>query len=449
MSQVMQNHVLRVGQTVCVSSREQSRTLRPPGYPGCSAMNCGYFSPQGWAEPPTTLPGGGLCGAHPQFGHEAVHTQGMGQRDTPLDRPTASQQPEEEEDAGTDHLVSPTLDISIESLNQLILEIDPTFQPLTCEPGKDVVQRTFQGDVAATKKPEPEAIDIKYIEMTPGSALSPVLLRGPPSPSARAAAGPTQPFSHPNLKVPPGPTSPRLGTRSRAVSPTSSKASECVAVPRPCTAAQTNSISYGPDTPGSSPGLDALLRPVQVVRAQRSSHISLLSTSPGSDTSYILGSSTHSLHHDDSDAHPAACASPASPCPSPATTGSRSEEPFGLSLPQPVAACSPKASLSPKGQASSCPPSILSSAAEIPVLLVNGCLQQAEEALGLPRAPPAITKQSPPPSGPPRLGGLNAALSAPALSCAPDGPLGTGQPTMKFVMDTSRYWFKPSISRDR
>lgn len=24
-----------------------------------------------------------------------------------------------------------------------------------------------------------------------------------------------------------------------------------------------------------------------------------------------------------------------------------------------------------------------------------------------------------------------------------------GQPTMKFVMDTSKYWFKPSISRDR
>lgn len=38
--------------------------------------------------------------------------------------------------------------------------------------------------------------------------------------------------------------------------------------------------------------------------------------------------------------------------------------------------------------------------------------------------------------------------SCPQL-CPPSlaGPL--GQPTMKFVMDTSKYWFKPSISRDR
>lgn len=30
---------------------------------------------------------------------------------------------------------SPTLDISIENLNRLILEIDPTFQPLQLKPG--------------------------------------------------------------------------------------------------------------------------------------------------------------------------------------------------------------------------------------------------------------------------------------------------------------------------
>ena len=29
------------------------------------------------------------------------------------------------------------------------------------------------------------------------------------------------------------------------------------------------------------------------------------------------------------------------------------------------------------------------------------------------------------------------------------GPLRAGQPTMKFVMDTSKYWFKPSITRDQ
>uniref|UniRef100_A0A8C0BYR8 Tensin 4 n=1 Tax=Buteo japonicus TaxID=224669 RepID=A0A8C0BYR8_9AVES len=452
MSQVIQNHVLRVGQTVCVSSQEESKSLHPAGYPGCSAlpMKYAYYSTEGWADPSTMvhtnarlLPGGGL--------------------------PTAPYQPTEEEDAGKDpeaHLVSPTLDISIESLNQLILEIDPTFQPLTCKPVKDAIQPASQGDTAATKKQHPEAIDIKYIEMTPGRATCPELLQGSPSPSGTPFSrspqgngflpqkgGPRGNYSTSGSVVfssPPGPASPRSGTSSCAASPTCSKASECIAVPRQCTAGQTDSISYGPGALSTSPGFDNLLKPVHVVRAQqRSSWVSLLSTSPGSDTSYILGSSTHSLHNDDSDAHPSACRSadcpsPASslgsPCPPSPSIRSYSGEAFGLSPQQPRAACSTKAntSLSQKGQASSCPPSILNSAADIPVLLVNGCLEQGDASSRLAKAPQASLKQTPPPS-----------CSPICLFIAPESPLRAGQPTMKFVMDTSKYWFKPSITRDQ
>ncbi|KAM6399349.1 tensin-4 [Rhynochetos jubatus] len=475
MSQVIQNHVLRVGQTVCVSSQEESKSLHPAGYPGCSAlpMKYAYYSTESWADPAAMvhtkarlLPGGGLYGAHPVFEHVAAHAQGKGQQDAPLERPAVLYQPKEERDTGTDpepHLVSPTLDISIESLNQLILEIDPTFQPLTCKPVKDAVQEAASqgdGDAAATKKQDPGAIDIKYIEMTPGRAACPRLLQGPPSPSytlfsrspqgngflpqtgglrGNCSTGGTVVFS--------SPASPRAGTT------TCSKASEGIAVPQQRAAGQTDSISYGPGGLCTPPGFDNLLKPVQVVRAQqRSSWVSLLSTSPGSDTSYVLGSSTHSLHHDDSDAPPAA--SPlGSPCPPSPSIRSHSGEAFGLSPHQPRAACSTKAStsLSQKGQASSCPPSILNSAADIPVLLVNGCLEHGDASSTLARAPPASVKQPPPPSCSPasRLGGLNNALSAPALSCISDSPLRAGQPTMKFVMDTSKYWFKPSVSRDR
>ncbi|NXF51343.1 TENS4 protein, partial [Oceanites oceanicus] len=485
MSQVIQNHVLRVGQTVCVSSQEESKSLRPAGYPGCSAlpMKYSYYSTEGWADPPATahanarlLPSGALYGARPVF--EPVAAQGKGQQDSSLERPAAPYQPEEE-DTGTDpeaHLVSPTLDISIENLNQLILEIDPTFQPLTCKPVKDAVQPAPQGDAAATKKQEPEAIDIKYIEMTPGRATRPELLQGSPSPSGTPFSRSPQGNGFLPQKVglrgnfstsgsvvfssPPGPASPHSGAPSCAASPTRSKASECVAVPRQCAAGRTDSISCGP---GTSLGFDNLLKPVNVVRTQqRSSWVSLLSTSPGSDTSYILGSSTHSLHNDDSDAHPAACCSagcpsPASslgsPCPPSPSIRSHSGEAFGLSPHQPRAACSAKANTSPsqKGQASSCPPSILDSAADIPVLLVNGCLEQGDASSRLAKAPPASVKRSPPPSCSPApgLGGLNNALSAPALSCVSDSPLRAGQPTMKFVMDTSKYWFKPSITRDQ
>ncbi|XP_072742131.1 tensin-4 [Ciconia boyciana] len=491
MSQVIQNHVLRVGQTVCVSSQEESKSLHPAGYPGCSTlpMKYAYYSTEGWADPSAMvhanarlLPSGGLYQAHPVFEHAAAHAQGKGQQDLSLERPTAPYQPKAEEDTGTDpeaHLVSPTLDISIESLNQLILEIDPTFQPLMFKPVKDGVQPACQGDAAATKKQDPEAIDIKYIEMTPDRATCPELLQGSPSPSgmpfSRSPQGngflPQKGGLRGNYSTsgsvvfssPPGPASPGSAAPSCSASRTCSKASECIAIPQQCAAGQTDSISYGPRALGTSPGFDNLLKPVHVVRAlQRSSWVSQLSTSPGSDTSYILGSSTHSLHNDDSDAHPAACRSadcpsPASslgsPCPPSPSIGSHSGEAFGLSPHQPRAACSTTAntSLAQKGQASSCPPSILNSAADIPVLLVNGCLEQGDASSRLAKAPPASVKQSPPPSCSPasRLGGLNNALSAPALSCVSDSPLRAGQPTMKFVMDTSKYWFKPNITRDQ
>lgn len=35
------------------------------------------------------------------------------------------------------------------------------------------------------------------------------------------------------------------------------------------------------------------------------------------------------------------------------------------------------------------------------------------------------------------------------LPCLPPGPTRDMQPTMKFVMDTSKYWFKPSITREQ
>ncbi|NWW81360.1 TENS4 protein, partial [Climacteris rufus] len=477
MSQVIEAHVLRVGQTVCISSPEESKSLHPAGYPGCSALpgKYVYYSTEAWTDPPSMvhpkarlLPGGRLYGAQPVLEHVAAHTQGKGQQDSSMERPPAPHQSEEENTSMDPEPVSPSLDITIETLNQMILEIDPTFQPLPCRPLKGTAQPAAQGDTTATKKQDPEAIDIKYIELTPGRATGPDLPQGSPSPSGtpfsrspqangflpqkgglggKYSASDTVVFSSP-----PGPSSPQSAALS------CSKASESSSSPRQCLAGHTDTISYSPGALGSSPGMDNLLKPVQVVRArQRGSWVSQLSTSPGSDTSYILGSSTHSLHNEDSDASAAACPSPSSSLGSPCSPShgivSPSKEAFGQSLSQPRAGSSPSAStsLAQKGQASSCPPSILTSAADIPVLLVNGCLEQGDGPPGLARAPPSSARPLPPPGCSPatRPGGLNNALSAPALSCLSDSPLRAEQPTMKFVMDTSKYWFKPSISRDR
>ncbi|NWR88550.1 TENS4 protein, partial [Furnarius figulus] len=475
MSQVIQNHVLRVGQSVCVSSPGEGESLCPPGYPGCSALpgKYIYYSTDSWAGPASVvhpkahlLPRGRLYGAQPVLEHGAARTQGKGQQDSSLERPTARCQPKQEGSTSTDpeaQPMSPSLDISLEALNQMILELDPTFQLLPQGLVKDPAQPAAQGDTAATKKQDTEAIDIKYIELTPGRATGPELLQGSPSPSGTsfsrspqangfltqkgALGGKYSTSDSVVFSSPPKPSSPGSAT------PSCSKASESITAPRQCPAGHTDSTSYGL---GTSPGFDHLLKPLHVVRAQqRGSWVSQLSTSPGSDTSYILGSSTHSLHNEDSDVPTAACPSPASslgsPCPP--SPGTHSREAFGQSPPQPRAGSSPSTSTSlcQKGQASSCPPSILTSAADIPVLLVNGCLEQGDGSPQPAKAPPSSASQLPPPgcSPAPRLGGLNNALSAPALTCVPDSPLRAGQPTMKFVMDTSKYWFKPSISRDR
>ncbi|NXA69080.1 TENS4 protein, partial [Mohoua ochrocephala] len=468
MSQVIESHVLRVGQTVCISSPEESKSLHPAGYPGKYV----YYSTEAWADPPSMvhpkarlLPGGRAFGAQPASEHVAAHTQGKGQQNSSLERPPAPCQPKEEENTSVDpeaQPMSPSLDITIETLNQMILEIDPTFQPLPCRPVKDAAPPTARGDTAATKKQDPEAIDIKYIELTPGRATGPDLPQGSPSPSGTpfsrspqangflpqkgALGGKYSTSDSVVFSSPPGSLSPRSAALSCSKSPESTSA------PQQCLAGHTDTASYSPGALATSPGIDNLLKPVHVLRTQqRGSWVSQLSTSPGSDTSYILGSSTHSLHNEDSDASAAACPSPSSslgsPCSPSSGIVSHSREALGQSPSQPRAGTS----LVQKGQASSCPPSILTSAADIPVLLVNGCLEQGDGSPRLAKAPPSSATQPPLPSCSPasRLGGLNNALSAPALSCLSDSPPRAGQPTMKFVMDTSKYWFKPSISRDR
>ncbi|NXB80014.1 TENS4 protein, partial [Donacobius atricapilla] len=477
MSQVIESHVLRVGQTVCISSPEESKSLHVVGYPGCSALpgKYVYYSTESWTDPPSMvhpkahlLPSRRAYGAQPVLEHVAAHTQGKGQQNSSLERPPAPCQPKEENTSMDPEAqpMSPSLDVTLENLNQLMLEIDPTFQPLPCGPVKDGAQPAAQGDAMATKKQDPEAIDIKYIELTPGRATGPDLPQGSPSPSGTPFSRSPQANSFLPQKgtlggkyntsdsvvfsSPPGPSSPQSATLS------CSKASESSSVPWQCVAGHTDTVSCCRGALSTSPGVDNLLKPVQLLRArQRGSWVSQLSTSPGSDTSYILGSSTHSLLNEDSDA--SAAASPSSSLGSPCSPSSgivpHSRAAFAQSPPQPLAGSSPSAgtSLAQKGQASSCPPSILTSAADIPVLLVNGCLEHGDGPPQLAKASPSSAMQPPVPGCSPasRLGGLNNALSAPALSCLSDSALKAEQPTMKFVMDTSKYWFKPSISRDQ
>lgn len=135
MSQVIHSHVLRVGQSVCVPSQEGTQRLPTP---------CSYYSTDAWAEP-----GAVCCAAAP------LPTRGL-----QGGHPTPQEPSLQWEDVGTEpntHLGSPILDISIENLNRMILELDPSFQPLSCQLRKDVAVPTARGNTAGTPQHDVEA----------------------------------------------------------------------------------------------------------------------------------------------------------------------------------------------------------------------------------------------------------------------------------------------------
>ena len=104
-----------------------------------------------------------------------------------------------------------------------------------------------------------------------------------------------------------------------------------------------------------------------------------------------------------------------------------------------------------KEQASSCPASVTNSMADIPIVLINGSPEpQSPPAQRTPGHQDSVQSRVTSPSH------LCQAIKSPSktlpdvpLPASPDGPAKDMQPTMKFVMDTSKYWFKPSITREQ
>uniref|UniRef100_A0A8C3FEB3 Tensin 4 n=1 Tax=Chrysemys picta bellii TaxID=8478 RepID=A0A8C3FEB3_CHRPI len=456
MSQVIPSHVLRVGQTIRVASQEESRSLHPAGSPCCSSLTttCSYYSAEGWlSQPIMAQTKARLHGPNSDAVFTRVASPTRGKEHQTEGTPEASP-------------VSPTLDVSIENLNQLILEIDPTFQPLLLKPDsskKYTAQPTSPGNAA-----------IKYIEMTPARAKSHESMQGSASPCVTPLSMSPQgscfllardnctPNGSLVFSSPSGPDSNRAAPQTQP--PTGSspqtcyRVSECVSIPQ---RGQKDCISYGPNTLlATSPGLESLRKALYIGRApQRTSRVSVLSTSPGSDTSYMLGS-TQSLLNDDSDAYQPAHRSAESPL-SVGSFGSPCLASPGIQVDRFGDAFSPGSnsnkvnnSSSPplqKGHASSCPPSIVNSMADIPILLVNGCLEHGETSPRMGKDFQRSVKQTIPPNSSSSSGinSLNKTSSETSLSFCSAGPSKDGEPTMKFVMDTSKYWFKPSITRDQ
>ncbi|XP_061447154.1 tensin-4 isoform X2 [Rhineura floridana] len=235
-------------------------------------------------------------------------------------------------------------------------------------------------------------------------------------------------------------------------SPTCIRVSESISIP------QGDQKNYGPRSRlASSPGFEHFLKLSQHGRmGQRGSEASLLSTSPGSDTSYILGSSSQSLSNNEPNTPQTGLTG------SPSSIGSLNGSSIGSCSSGshcPGVTCSQKGTASlpqlfQKGQTQSCSSSpVASSPSPIPIVLINGRLEDTGISPKPSRIHPGSFKQKMPPSSSGPFSGTGSSHktsseSSFSSSSSLDSYSKETQPTMKFVMDSSKYWFKPCITRD-
>ncbi|XP_066485350.1 tensin-4 [Tiliqua scincoides] len=473
MSKVIPNHVLQVGQTICVSSPEEHACFHPSGCSSCHTLPEQYFyySMEGWNR----------SNSLPQTGGRSLPKTEIYDSCKPntevvsLTSPTMGDKCLQEDPTSTSNYVcpvSPTLDISIENLNNLILEIDPTFQPLQVKPAQS--QSPAQAIPPSNMKQASESPDIKYIEMSPARAKCQELSRQS-STSPIGTPLSMSPVNHGHLFLHRGVRGDHCNTNGHVTSlsggdcrrhqhflptgrqsPTCIQVSQSISIPQPD---QKNSAAHGsPSRLATSPGFENAAKLSWHGKIQqRISEASVLSTSPGSDTSYILGSNTQSWSNNEPES------SQARPMGNHSSAGSlgssyvdcHSSGSYYPSFTYSQKRNSPLPPPFQKGQTPiGSPLPHANSTCPIPIVLINGCPEQSENSPKQSRAPPGSFKQKMSSSSSGTFSGIsssNKTSSESSLSSSSslDSCFREAQPTMKFVMDTSKYWFKPSITRDQ
>lgn len=428
---------------VSLTPHEESRmALHPTPSHDLPAL-CPYYTTESWGTQPLMAPT--LCKGSSNRLQQVPQAEARAQ--------CLLQCPGEQASEASQDLDS-CIDISLEALNKMILELDPTFQLLPsgiaspqAEPTNSIASRT--------KKEEPDALDIKYIEVT--STRSRCL----DSPQRCSSPCVTPPFGSPRSgslllsRDIPRETRSSSGSESlifsgnqgRGSSPhTPSSLSHSI----PCRESRASGSPLA-TPPGWEKGLRA---------PQRGSRVSTLSASPVSDISYVFGSN-QSLPHSSLSSYPPSSRSLGSPassssslhsldrgsqCVRPSDAQAPSNPILGMGQPQAV-----QSTLVTKEQASSCPPSVTNSMVDIPIVLVNGSPEpQSPPAQRTPGHQDSVQSRATSPSHLCQATKSHSKnLPDVPLMASPGSPAKDMQPTMKFVMDTSKYWFKPSITREQ
>ncbi|XP_030618063.1 tensin-4 isoform X3 [Delphinapterus leucas] len=450
MSQVMSSPLLAGGPAVGLASCEEPRrALHPAPSPGLPPQ-CPYYTTEGWGaqalmapmpckEPPSRLQ------QAPQAGAKAG---------------CLLQSPGEQASGALEDLDS-YIDFSLESLNQMILELDPTFQLLPPGPGGPWAEPT-QSTTSRRKKEEPEALDIKYIEVT--STRS----RCHDGPQSCSSPSVTPPFGSPGrgglLLSRDIPRETRSNSESLIFSGSQGRGHQ-----RPSPPAGAPS-SHPPPSPSISipgmgnkasgrHGLGSPLVASPALEKGLGGRVSMLSASPASDVSYVFGS--QSLLRSSISSHQSSSRSLESPTSSssslhslgPVSLYTRASDLQVPSNPTPSIGQPRATHSSPlaKEHASSCPPSITNSMVDIPIVLISSCPEPGSPpSQGTPGRQDFVCPGATSSSNPcPATRSHSQTLPDAPLTTSPEGPARDMQPTMKFVMDTSKYWFKPSITREQ
>ncbi|XP_011610862.1 tensin-4 isoform X1 [Takifugu rubripes] len=275
------------------------------------------------------------------------------------------------------------LDISLENLNRIILELDPTFEPIQVDKSPPADDCCSDEDLHSMLVP-----------------------RGCSTPSVIPSISPSIPIPmHSSLSWSPP------GTLVFSSSPCSSRP------PLPY-----GSVPRRNPSPKSEAALSQ--GSLRLSQSNRNSVSSLLSMSTCSDTSYILGSNL-SLASEDADSPESILIR---------TSGSFSDgsrtRPF--ERPSATKQCHPHDI--PVKEEQSSPESLSGSLGDIPILLINGVPQPD---LGIQKSGPETDL----------LETISESRSKPCFPQSFQTQFNSTQPTMKFVMDTSKFWFRPHVSR--
>ncbi|XP_038570432.1 tensin-4-like isoform X2 [Micropterus salmoides] len=331
----------------------------------------------------------GMCHMIPNHVLRVGQTIRLDSRQEPVNQHPSLTEPSDKHD-------DPELDISLDNLNQLILELDPTFEPIQVNGSPTCISPPT--DNSCSDK------DVSRCVLVP-RGCSPCS-----SPSVVPLTSPSIPIpTHSSLSCSPH------GMLVFSSSPTSSLP------PLPCGSAPRRNHSSKHDVAFSQGSL-------RLSHSNRNSATSLLSMSTCSDTSYILGSNL-SLASEDADSPDSILT-----CMSGSFTHESRTRPSDKSPDKPpLTKGGHLQKLHSKGVHSS-PSSLSGSLTDIPVLLVNGAPQ------------PDSHIQS---NGPETdlIHTIPFSISSPISPRSFQAHFNGSQPSMKFVMDTSKFWFRPHVSR--